>query len=207
MIIDTSLTIAYKCCSCGTFDFFNISLFRLLQKKHCYFTCRCKKSGFEISGEKHLKQKIKMPCIACGEDHRFELNSREVFTKGVSTFYCPQTGIHLCFVGNDIQVRRKIDNLEKELDKMIDMLGYDNYFINTRVMFDSVNRIHDIAEQGNLVCECGSEDIDLILLSDRIQLKCKKCPGSGIIRAASNEDLKIILRTQQIFLRELQNTI
>ncbi|WP_243467594.1 hypothetical protein [Acetivibrio straminisolvens] len=33
MIIDTSTTIAYKCSSCGAFQFTNVSLFEISNKK------------------------------------------------------------------------------------------------------------------------------------------------------------------------------
>ncbi|MCX7709792.1 MAG: hypothetical protein N2484_08060 [Clostridia bacterium] len=207
MIIDTGMTIAYKCSSCGTYEFFNASLFRLTRKKNYCLTCRCKRSGIAISEKGYLKLSVRMHCIACGNEHVFDIDAKEFINKGIGVFYCPRTGIQLCFVGNDILVRQKIDTLEKELDEMIDTFGYESYFKNTRVMFDSLNRIHDIAEQGNLVCECGCSDIELILLSDRIQLKCSKCPGINVIHAASNEDLKDILKVQQIFLSRLQNTI
>lgn len=207
MIIDTGITIAYKCSSCGTYEFYNASLFALLKKRECLLTCRCKRSGITISQNSYLKFNIRVHCIACAKDHLFEIDVKEVINRGISIFYCPKTGIQLCFVGNDIQVRQKIDYLEKELDEMIDAFGYESYFKNTRVMFDSLNRIHDIAEQGNLICECGCNDIELVLLSDRIQLKCSKCPGTSTVHAASNSDLKDILDIQQIFLSKLQNTI
>ena len=50
-------------------------------------------------------------------------------------------------------------------------------------MLDSLNLIHDIAERGNLFCECGNDDIELLLLSDRIYLRCNLCPGNKIIYA------------------------
>lgn len=207
MIIDTGMTIAYKCSSCGTYEYFSASLFGLMQKKECCLTCRCKRSGITVSEKASLKFNIRMQCIACGNEHSFEVDAKECINRGIVVFYCHQTGIQLCFIGKDIQVRQKIDSLEKELDEMIDTFGYDSYFKNTRVMFDSLNRIHDIAEQGNLICECGSNDVELVLLSDRIQLKCSRCPGTSIVHAASNEDLKDVLRIQQIFLSKLQNTI
>ena len=116
-----------------------------------------------------------------------------------------ETGIQQCFIGKDYIVRRKIDNIEKELDELIDMFGYDSYFKNTRVMFDSLNRVHDIAEQGNLYCECGNEDIELRLLSDKIHLKCNKCHGSISILASTNEDLKKIQTIQSIMLSEFHS--
>jgi hypothetical protein len=193
MLIDMNITIAYKCSLCGTFDFFNISLFKLLKKREYYFACRCSMSGITVILDGSSEYKIKMPCISCGSEHIFSFNRRDLFNRGIKIFYCPETGLQQCVIGNDRDVRQKIDSLEKELDELITMFGYDSYFKNTQVMFDTLNKIHDIAEQGNLCCECGNRDVELTLLPDKIHLKCTKCSCDDVINAASNEDLKLIL--------------
>jgi len=200
MLIDTNITIAYKCPSCGTFEFFNTSLFNFLYKKEYFLPCRCKKSSISIAEATSGYYSISTPCIGCGSMHISNISKKELFSKNVKILYCPEIGMQICFIGNDEEVRNKIDNLEKEFDELINRLGYDNYFKNTQVMLDSLNRIHDIAEQGNLFCECGNNDIELILFSDKINLKCKKCPGSQMILAGSNGDLKDILKRKQILL-------
>ncbi len=200
MLIDTGVTIAYKCYSCGTFEFFNTSIFMFLHKKEHLLTCRCNNSSIAIIGENPGEVKIRIPCIGCGSEHMFVLGRKDLLSKFVNVLYCPETGMPLCFIGNDEDVRKKIDNLERELDELINLFGYDNYFKNTQVMFDALNKIHDIAETGNLFCECGNKDIELIMLPDRIHLKCTKCKGSKIIKASSNNDLKEILIKQQITL-------
>lgn len=200
MLIDTSVTIAYKCYSCGAFEFFNTTLFKFLQKKEHLFTCRCNNSSILIIQENRRTFRITIPCIGCGSEHTFILPRKDLLSKVVSVLYCPETGMQQCFIGNDEDVRKKIDNLERELDDLINLFGYDNYFKNTQVMFDALNKIHDIAEAGNLSCECGNRDIELIMLPDKICLKCTKCSGSKIIEASSNTDLKDILVRQQITL-------
>ncbi len=200
MLIDTRVTIAYKCHSCGTFEFFNTSLFKFLHKKEHILTCRCTNSSLVITEDCHKEYRIRIPCIGCGNDHIFMLPRKGLLSKIVNVLYCPETGVQLCFIGNDGDVRKKIDNLERELDELINLFGYDNYFKNTQVMFDVLNRIHDIAEQGNLICECGNKDIELVMLPDEIHLKCIKCPGNKIIKASSNNHLKDILIKQQIIL-------
>ena len=203
MIINTSLTIAYKCPACGSFEFSGVSLFALMHNKECGITCHCNKSTTIISLETSGDYKIRTGCIGCGNEHIYIISRKEMLSKNINIFHCPETGIQLCFIGKDEEVRRRIDRLEKELDELIDMFGYESYFKNTRVMFDSLNRVHDIAEQGDLVCECGNHDIELRLLSDRIHLQCKKCPGNIVIFAASNEDLKKMQTSQQILLSEV----
>lgn len=202
MLIDTSVTIAYKCSSCGTFEFFYISLFSLLYKKECLLTCRCNKSSISITRENFKDFRVKIPCIGCGSEHTFVLCRKDFLYKDISIFYCPVTGMQNCFIGSDDKVSRKIDNLEKEFDELIDKFGYDNYFKNTQVMFDSLNIIHDIAEKGNLECQCGNNDIELILLSDKIHLECRKCGGKRIVNAASNKDLKDIFNKRHILLTQ-----
>ncbi|WP_010681268.1 hypothetical protein [Acetivibrio cellulolyticus] len=200
MIIDASTTIAYKCSSCGTFEFVNITLFELSFGREAAFNCRCNGSMLVISKENTDSYKIAIPCIGCGTSHVYILERKDFIKPDVSIFYCPKTGIQQCFIGSDKDVRKRIDNLEKEFDELINMLGYDSYFTNTQVMFDSLNLIHDIAEKGNLFCECGNDDIELLLLSDKIYLRCKKCPASKILYASTNEHLRENLKVKQILL-------
>lgn len=200
MLIDTGKTIAYKCSSCGSFKFYNISPFLLLHKKESSFYCRCGKSCITIVQEGKSGFLIKTPCIGCGNEHIYFIKKRDMVLKDISLFNCPETGIKQCFLGKDNLVRKKVDSLEKELDELINMFGYDNYFQNTQVMLDSLNKIHDIAAQGGLLCECGSNGIELILLSDRIVLKCKKCSADKIVMAATNQDLKELLQRQGMFI-------
>lgn len=197
MLIDTGIAIAYKCSSCGSFEFYNTSLFVLLFGKENCFSCRCKKSEFTIS-ETNDGYLAKIPCIGCGNEHVYTFGRKAVLKKEIIAFNCPETDIQLCFIGKDEQVRKKVDSMEKELDKIIDMFGYESYFNNTQVMLDTLNKIHDIAEQGNLCCECGNSDIELLLLPDVILLKCRRCSAEDIIYAATNKDLRETLLKKYI---------
>lgn len=200
MIINTSTTVAYKCPSCGTFQFTCVSLFELFFNREHGFACRCNGSLLVAAKDTSSSYKFTIPCISCGTDHMYLVSRKELMTHDIMVFNCPETGMQQFFIGNDRDVREKIDNIEREFDELINMFGYDNYFKNTQVMFDSLNILHDIAEKGNLFCECGNKDIELLLLSDKIYLRCKKCPGSKIIYAASNEHLKENLLIKQILL-------
>lgn len=198
MIIDTIKTIAYKCSSCGSFEFYNISLFSLLHKKENKYYCRCRKSCIAIKKEGDSGFLVKTPCMGCGNEHIYLISKKDMLFRELRIFNCPETGMQQCFIGRDLPVREKVDSLEAELDKLMDTLGYDNYFKNTQVMLDSLNKIHDIAASGCLLCECGNDDIELVLLSDRILLKCTRCSADKLVRAASNEDLKDLMLKQGV---------
>ncbi len=200
MLIDTSITIAYKCTSCGSYEFFNVSMFTLIYKKNYSLTCRCRKSCITIKQEGENGFFISIPCIGCDNEHTYLFTRRSILLGEPVVFNCPETGMQICFVGRDEAVRKKVDSLEEEFDELIDAYGYESYFRNTQVMIDTLNRIHDIALSGNLYCECGDVDIDLVLLNECVLLRCGRCGGSKKIPAAKNNDLKDILVTSQILI-------
>jgi hypothetical protein len=200
MLIDMHVTIAYKCFSCGTFEFTNINLFELFLHNTYVSRCRCNGAKLEITGISRNKYKISVPCIGCGSEHFWILDREQFFNNDILINTCPVTGIKHCFMGRDADVRNYIDNFEKELDVIIDDLGYENYFNNTQVMIDTLNKIHDIAEQGNLHCECGCEDIKVSMLRKGIYLKCAQCSGNKFIPASSNNDLKKTMKKVSIVL-------
>ncbi len=200
MLIDTDITIAYKCFSCGSFNFKNVNLFKLLPNKKLVSGCRCKNAKLEVIRTGKNDYRLTVPCIGCGMEHSHSIGREMLINNNILIYACPVTSIKYCFIGKDTAVRDFVDNFEKELDGMIDGLGYDNYFDNTQVMLDTLNRIHDIAEKGQLFCECGCDDIVVSMRRKGISLKCSQCSRGEFIPAASNNDLKKILLQDRIIL-------
>ncbi|PYG87186.1 hypothetical protein LY28_02324 [Ruminiclostridium sufflavum DSM 19573] len=207
MLIDMDFTIAYKCFCCGTFDFTNINLFKFHRHKSIIPKCRCEGTKLEIFEAGRNTYKIIVPCIGCGEEHELTINREDITGKDIMTYTCPITNIKQCFIGRDSAVREHVDNFEKELDIIIDGLGYENYFINTQVMIETLNKIHDIAEQDGLRCQCGCNDIGVFLLRKGIYLKCHQCSGNKFIPAASNSDLKKTIQRVRIILADRKTKI
>lgn len=206
MLIDTSITIAYKCSSCGSIGFYNTSLFKILMFGENHFGCRCKKSELAVTGN-DTGYLVRVSCIGCGDEHIYSVDRKEIIKKGIAVLVCPETGLQLCFIGRDELVRNRVDDLENKLDRLIDMFGYESYFKNTQVMFDLLNKIHDIAEQGNLCCECGNNDIELLLFPESIILKCKRCMLEDRIMAAINKDLMEIMQKGSILLTQEDSSL
>ncbi len=201
MLIDMDITIAYKCFSCGTFDFTRINLFKLFSGENTQSDCKCGNARLEIFKSAKVDYYILLvPCIGCGSTHKHIIRRDLLLCNNIIIYRCPVTGIKNCFIGKDVSVRKFIDNFEKELDGIIDGLGYDSYFDNTRVMLDTLNKIHDIAEKGQLNCECGSDDITVSMLRKGIALKCANCTRTKFIPASNNNDLKKIMQKDRIIL-------
>lgn len=200
MLIDMDITIAYKCFSCGTFDFAKINLFKLFLNGNITSGCKCGKSRLEIEKLSKNEYRLTVPCIGCGSEHKHIISREALLANNIIIYTCQITGIKNCFIGKDDSVRKFIDKFEKELDGIIDGFGYDRCFENTQVMFDTLNKIHDIAEKGNLRCECGSDGIIVSMLRRGITLKCNKCSRTKFIPASTNNDLKKILQRDKIIL-------
>ena len=194
------LTIAYKCFSCGTFDFTKVNLFKLFLYENIKSCCKCGNAILKIEKTNRNDFRLMVPCIGCGTEHQHLIARESLLCNNVTIFTCPTTGIKNCFIGKDDAVRKFIDRFEKELDGIIDGLGYDSYFENPQVMLDTLNKIHDIAETGNLRCGCGSDQIIVSMLQRGIALKCIKCYRDRFIPASTNNDLKKILQREKITL-------
>ncbi len=189
MVVDTNITVAYKCSSCGSLKFLYTGLFKISAFTGKMPACECSNSYIEILGRMKKTLYVSMPCIACGTNHIYSL-SLDDFLGGHAELKCPLAKIFNCFVGKDAQVKARVDDMLCRYDDFLDKLGYERYYDNTQVMYDSINRIHDIALHGSLLCKCGSSDIRLTPGSDRINLQCRKCLNTKIISAASCSDVQ-----------------
>lgn len=197
MVIKTDATFAYKCYHCGMSEFVSTSLFRLVAKGECYHNCICGMEGIHLFQEKRGISVV-VPCINCGDRHTFHMSAADVLHGKVHVLECPSTDMHCCVAGDDKKVRQSLDAIEAELEKMLDHFGYECHFKNSHVMLYALNRIHDIAEKGGITCSCGSRDVDLNLLEDRVVLICGHCGGTRAIQASSNRHLRSLVRSRSI---------
>lgn len=206
MLVNTNTMLSYKCPVCGSSEILQMSIFELSQKDISFITCRCKKSGIRIRKKSFSKFEINVPCFACGDSHNYPLLRRSLFANDTRMFVCPKTSTCLCVMGSELYVRKQLNTIESQLDEIIDSLGYEHEFYNARVMLDSLNLIHDIAEKGGLFCECGSRNIELTLHTEKIVLKCSKCRGRYTISAISDDDYQNLTRRKNIILESNENS-
>ncbi len=156
MIINRSSTIAYKCPVCGSIEFDDISIFDFSGKKEYTLMCGCEDSSVSLTMKRNKQCAITVPCIACNEIHMFTIPTNALWNNNIMNFSCPNTGVELCFIGKDDIVRTSVDDYEIQMDSLLNDIGYDDDFLNNTVMLNTIDRIHDIAGKGNLLCQCGS---------------------------------------------------
>ena len=180
MIVATELVVAMRCPICGKLDFHSIS-------------------RFAFAGTKNRRQfSLQVPCVLCETNHLVYYKAKQLWANKVEFFYCNDTNVELGFFGPAEKVHALAEKYEYSLESLVDGLGYDDYFYNPEIMFEVLNCLHDVAEEGYLYCECGSYQIEIDIFPDRIELNCKDCKSNSVIYAENDEDLNKIKETKKI---------
>ncbi len=205
MIIVAVATLALYCPRCGKIQTHDISRFDQNKAGSRALLCSCGQVQATISGARHRQYLLNIPCIVCQTNHIICLDSRSFFPVGtddtalsnkVEKIYCPEENIELGFVGDRPVIQQTIAEHKQEFDRLVqedefeyDDCGYDEYVENPQVMFEILNKVHDIAEKGGVFCRCGSLSIEAEVLPECIELKCRQCGSRQIIPAQSDQDL------------------
>ncbi|WP_418791150.1 hypothetical protein [Phosphitispora sp. TUW77] len=200
MIIATDFLIAMRCPLCGKLDFHSISRFAFVGVKNIKITCACGAPKL-IIGTKNCRQFwLQVPCMLCETNHLVYYKAKQLWANKVEFFYCNDTNVELGFFGPEEKVYALAEKYEYGLESLFDGLGYDDYFYNPEIMFEVLNCLHDVAEEGFLYCECGSSQIEIDIFPDRVELNCKDCKSIRAVYAENDEDLIKIKDTPKIVL-------
>lgn len=201
MVIHTACTLALFCPACGKIQMHDISPFIIKKSERRDMLCSCGQVQAVITGVSHNQYLLNVPCVVCETNHMICLDSRKAFRKQphdpIQKLYCPSQHMELGFIGERAQVEQVITDHNQEFERMTrehsytDFDGYEDYeeqIENPQVMFEVLNKIHDIAEKGRIYCQCGQNDIEAVVLPDCIELECRSCGSRQVIAAANEKD-------------------
>ena len=188
MIVSTRTTVALRCVECGKLDFHDLSLFSFARTKALKFPCACGRHKFTV-GAKGNRFWLQFSCPLCESTHFLYFPRAEFWDPEVKDITCSETGADVGFFGLDKDVREfaQADN-RRALEAAAEELG-DDYFISPEVMYETLNRVHDLAEEGELSCLCGNFNVEIDILPDRLELHCPQCGRWRLVRAENEEDL------------------
>ena len=201
MIIDRRKLLAYRCPICGLIQYETFSVFNFKDSSNVNRLCNCKRSSIRAYKNKSGKFIFEIPCIICEDNHKVELTNRNLWISSINCVFCDKTNTEIAYIGDQPQVYEKIRSFEKEIDELINKLKYNDYFSNVRIMLEVLNWLHDLAEAGGLMCECGSSNIELNLLSDRVKVSCKECSISTFVFARTTQDLVSLYNSKYFYLQ------
>lgn len=202
VLITTVVTLAIRCPECGVLEFHNLSRFSLSGKGKFASHCSCGAFLLGIVNRSPGIYWLQIPCIFCETKHLLELSGTRLWGKETIHLNCPQSGLELGFIGEEKRVKELAESLDSGLQSLIDELGYDEYFNNPEVMHQVMESLEEIADNGDLSCQCGNTRIEVDVFLDRLELHCPECDSINIVYAETEEDLKVIQQVDAIELTQ-----
>ncbi|MCL6636225.1 MAG: hypothetical protein K6T29_10770 [Peptococcaceae bacterium] len=198
MLVATNTVLAMRCPECGKMDFHDISRFALARGKTVQINCSCGAAKLIAATRDRSTYRLHIPCVVCEVGHLREVAGRVLWSEEVTCLSCQETDLVLGYIGPEQKVREMAFNHEQELEALVREFGCDGYFHNSEVMYEVLNCLHDIAEQGSLYCQCGNHKIEVDIFPDRLELQCRECDSVNIIYAETEEDLQVIQQVDAI---------
>lgn len=204
MLINLSTTIALSCPACGRLEKEKINIFELPAGELKQLSCSCGAEKAALKRKDNSQLQINYFCLHCNKAHKVTVTAQEFwYSKHLHPLSCRETGLNPGFFGPSSLVNEEIKNEKQDLELMAAELGFDD-FKNPDIMLQALDFIHDIAAEGALSCECGSDDINIELFSDKIQLICNKCGSHLNIAAVNKNDLDNLRQLNKVQLHSIQ---
>ncbi|MBR1552691.1 MAG: hypothetical protein IJ812_07470 [Schwartzia sp.] len=188
MIIRNACALALYCQHCGSIHVHDIPFFA--SAREAAIVCEsCGHEKARLLRSPHGSIVIKAPCVVCGTENRFVYAFRRLRHIGLEKIYCATDRFELGYIGR----RRRIEELMRFNQEGFEALHpHDgkNFIEKQRILLEALNRVHDMARAGDIVCPCGSEELTVDIHGSYIVLECEHCGSSCVLRAENAGDLK-----------------
>lgn len=197
MIKEFKKSIAYICPYCSSITIRDINLFDFSGNTATLFPCGSESNEDCITiTPKKDKYTISINCPMCDDPHIFNIKKITFWKNRFFVLHCPETGIGILFIGNRDKVKAEIEHQEEMFIKMNEEFSISD---ELNMIFDTVERINELAKNGDVSCSCGSKAISIEIDNEKITLRCRDC---GILKDfPSDEDtLNQLLNTSAIVL-------
>jgi len=202
MLLNSSISLGVYCDKCGHYEMFDISIFSLSKDKTAKIESTCSDNYITVRTYDYKSFYFSVYCSSCNTRHIYKYTLSDIL-KGINReFKCDLTQLSILYIGERSKVEKYVEKSNKELDDIILKCGFDSHINNPYIMMKVLDKIHEIAEKGNLYCDCGCRDIDVSLFSDRVELKCMKCGSLNIVYAENIQDYENVANRERIVLHE-----
>jgi len=181
---------------CGSLKLHNVSLFNISKDRPIELKSDCGQESAYIKTKDYKTFSMEIPCFACQDTHVFKYTLKQLL-KGNIVTPCIETGMEICFIGDNENINELIDKYERDQEVM-EKLDFYGYFENFDIMIQCLNRVRQLTSEGKIKCDCGNGEIKTETFSDRIELRCLDCDSIQMIYAENEEDLGYLIRRESI---------
>lgn len=148
--------------------------------------CACGKSELRAETD-GLRYRLWVPCGLCGQTHQAEVSGEALLEGRGIGLACPKTKQLCCYVGDEVQVDKAMQELELRVQK--DSSEDAEAFTDNVIMYEVLSELKDIASRGGISCTCGCKQYSIAVHRGAVDLICKDCGGKLRLPAATDEDL------------------
>lgn len=200
MLINTQTTLALRCPHCGKLDFYALSRFSCSGGSIAKVNCECGAGLLSVCQKGKGIFRLQVDCVMCETKHVLSYKSVELWNSEVLTIKCESTGVDIGFIGNKDAVLKSVKRVDRSLREIAEELGYDKYFVNADIMYQVLDLLRKMTDEGRMSCGCGSGHVELEVYPDRVELLCPQCDAVGIIFAETVKDLQWVHDMSQVHL-------
>ena len=183
--MEETRSFGYICPACGKANFHTRSVFAL-SAAAARMECECGKESLEVQTD-GTKFRLWVPCGICGGQHQAECSADALLHGRGIGLSCPVKQELCCYVGQEQDVRRAMENLALRVEK--DKGADGEAFTDSVIMYEVLSELKDIAARGGISCTCGSTRYTVQVRRGAVDLVCADCGGRLRLPAATDEDL------------------
>ncbi|MBC7106480.1 MAG: hypothetical protein H5T97_11105 [Firmicutes bacterium] len=192
MLCVGEIGVAVRCPECGKLEVRRLSRFAIGRNGRVEFSCRCGALLLAVSARGGGRYLVEIPCVVCVAPHQNEVAGREIWGAGIAAFHCPETGLVLAHLGRPEQLEEAACPAPEANG------GEATFFQNPEIMYQVLSRIYGMADGGLITCGCGCRWVEVTIFPDRVQLACRDCGASRVVRAVLPEDVSRLRRMRYL---------
>lgn len=201
MLIATDAVLTMRCPECGKIDMHDFSRFAFPRGKAVTINCSCGAVILEVS-KSSSAYLLKLTCPACAANHLYEIPGKVLWSGEVFRLSCRETDLVMGNIGPVAKISELLLSHTREWEILLDDVCRNSYFHNAKIMYEALSHLHDIADSGELYCQCGNHAIEVDIFPDRLELHCRNCDSINIVYAETEEDLHVIRQADFIELAQ-----
>lgn len=201
MLVELKRMVSYICPFCSNISSKYLSIFNFSGVENVQLICPthgCHETCVHIT-QKNSKYKLDVECPLCGEKHSYYISKEHFWNKNLITYKCPVAGIDIFFAGKKDEVEKILEDNSDVYSDVIDDMDDDTDNVSFDLLYAIIERLHNLMENHDVSCLCGSEDIEMNIVNGNIILSCKKCKKTKVIEPRE-DNLTRILNTRTIVL-------
>ncbi len=205
MIVPTETIIALRCPYCDKIELNTLSLFEFSGTSSIGKKCSCGEELLNIYSKNNKVFWLKYYCAMCDSFHVIPLKRYQIWALNNTNGFeisCNDTAISVGYIGKNNWVKEKIKEQPHTLAEFAKQMGFTEYFTNPEIMYEILEHVYHVAENGNLYCSCGNYDLNIEIFPEYIELFCEECGYSDIISAETEDDLNKVIFLSKIKLTQ-----